>query len=267
MYSSNVTQLVEILSNIDIYLLIFVRVLGFIMLLPVIGARSVPVVTRIGFSLAISVIIYSSGVIETVIYTDSVLGFTTLIIREFLVGLIIGFVVFFITNILYLSGFYIDQQIGLSMVNILDPLSQMQVPIVGNLYYFVICIMLILSGGHYKIIHSFVNSYEVLAIGSAQMVGNIDLFNVILNLMTFFFVTGVKIAMPIIGTIFVLDVALGILVKTAPQINVFVVGVPIKLFIGLFAIWFTVPMLPAVYEFLIDRMMSAVLDVIKVMMP
>ncbi len=267
MYSSNVTQLVEIFSNADIFLLVFIRVFGFVSIVPIIGGRNVPSVTKIGFSLAVAGIVYLSGITETVVYDDNVAGYVLLIIKEYLVGLMIGFIVFSIFNVFFLAGFYIDQQMGLSMSNILDPLSQTQVPISGNLYYFIMSFIFILTGGHYKIIQTFVSSYRLVGIGAAKLVGNADIFNVFLQMITYFFIMGMKIAMPVVGMLLILDIALGLLVKTAPQINVFVVGVPIKLLAGLVIVFFVAPMLLFVYETLMDNIVRYVFDIIKVMVP
>lgn len=267
MDSQNASILISMFSNSDIFLVILIRILGFMTLMPVLGGRNIPVIARIGFCMALASIVYSSGNITEIFYYDSIAGYILLLTKEFMVGFIIGFVVYFIFNIAYLAGFLTDQQIGFSMANVFDPITQTQVPITGNLYYFSICMFLIITNGHHFIINSLFYSYKALPIGSAVIIGNGNLFYAMLQIMISFFIIGVSISLPIIGTILITDLILGLLVKTMPQMNVFVIGMPAKIFIGLFAVWLIIPMFSNVYSNIYDEVSKAILNVIKVMMP
>lgn len=267
MDSMGAVYLTEILSNADIFMLIFARMIGFIAIVPIIGGRNVPLMARVGFSIALASIIYSTGQITNIFYYDNIIGYGFLIAKEFFVGYIIGFVAVFIINVTYLAGFYTDQQIGFSMANVFDPITQTQVPITGNLYYFMISVIIIISNTHHMFIKMLFYSYKALPIGNALLIGNQKLFYVMLELMERFFVIGVSIAIPIIGVILVMDLVLGILVRTVPQINVFVVGMPIKVLVGIFTIWIILPMFTNVYHFIYNAFTQYMLSVIGVMIP
>lgn len=267
MDSQSAAELINMFSNSDIFLVIFIRMIGFITLMPVLGGRNIPVMARIGLCMILASVVYSSGNVTEIFYYDSIAGYILLLIKEFIVGFIIGFVVYFIFNIAYLAGFLTDQQIGFSMANIFDPITQTQVPITGNLYYFSLCMFLIVSNGHHFVINSIFYSYRALPIGSAVIIGNGSLFQVLIKIMSSFFITGISIALPIIGTVLITDLVLGVLVKTMPQMNVFVVGMPAKIFIGLFAILLVIPMFSNIYNIIYNQMSEAILNVIKVMMP
>lgn len=267
MNSSGAAELIQILSNADIFLLIFVRILGMVVITPVIGGRQIPVITRIGLSLIIASLVYSSGNVTDITYNDSIIGYGILIAKEFFVGFIIGFVIYFIINIMYLAGHFTDQQIGFSMVSVYDPITQAQVPITGNLYYFAICVLFIVSNGHHMVIKALFYSYKAIPIGMARILENGELLTVIMQLAIQFFSLGFTIAMPIIGIILVMDLVLGILVKTVPKINVFVVGMPLKVFVGLIAIWIVIPVFISAYNIIFGLMSDSVLNIIKVMMP
>ena len=267
MDSSNAAALVEILSNADLFILIFVRIMGTILITPVIGGTHIPAMVRIALSLAISAILFYSGDIVTQIeYADSVLGYGMLIMQEFLVGFIIGFVVFLVLNITYFAGHFIDQQIGFSMVSVYDPITQEQVPISGNLYYFALCTLMIVTNGHHLIIKSLFYSYKAVPLVSAQLFMNGKLISVISGLVVDFFAIGFSIALPVIAIILIMDLVLGILTKTVPKINVFVVGIPAKLFAGLVTMMLIAPMLSGVSSIFYNEISDAVLNVIKVMM-
>ncbi len=267
MDSSGASALTEILSNADIFVLIFVRILGTVIITPVIGGTHIPAMARIGFSLALAGIVYYSGNTMEIVYNDSVLGYGLLIAGEFFVGVIIGFVVFFILNVAYLAGHFIDQQIGFSMVSVYDPITQSQVPITGNLYYFALCTLFIVSNGHHMLIKSLFYSYNAIPVGAASIIGNGKIITVLFEIVVNFFTVGFLIALPIVGIILIIDVVLGILIKAVPQINVFVVGMPAKVFIGLISIFIVLPMFVGIYNIIYSQIYTAVLNVIKVMMP
>lgn len=261
----NTQALMDIFNNTDIYMLIFIRILGFLMFLPVIGGRSNSAVIKIGLALGISTIIFANG-IDEVFYDDNLIGYGMLLLKEFFVGIIVSYIISFFFNIVYLAGHITDQQIGFSMANVFDPVSNAQVPITGNLYYFSLCALFVVNGGHYMVISAIINSYKALPIGKAYLIGNNGLFFGIINMMGDFFKIGMLIALPIVGVILVMDVALGILVRTVPKINVFVIGMPLKVIAGLFALWFIIPIFSNVYAKIYYLIQEAILNSIKVMM-
>lgn len=263
----NTQSLLDIFNNVDVFMLVFIRVIGIFITLPVLGGGTIPTSTKLGFSLALTGIIYSSGLIyiPPEFNIQDVVVYGMLILKEFLVGLIIGFVVFFIFNSVYFSGHLTDQQMGYSMSSVYDPISNTQVPISGNLYYFSLCALFIINKGHYMIINTIYYSYKALPIGKAFIVGNQNLTNLILYEMLQFFVIGTLFALPIIGIILIMDVSLGVLVKTVPKVNVFAVGMPLKAMAGLIALWIIVPAFSDVYVRIFSVLSELILGVVKVL--
>jgi flagellar biosynthetic protein FliR len=233
MDSAALQPLQDLFGQVDILMLIFVRVTAFFILLPVISMRNIPRTSLVFLSLTISVLLYSSGLITIAPYVDTTLGYVYIILREFIAGLTMGFVLFAVFNLIFFTGQIIDYMIGFSMVNVLDPLTQIQVPIVGNLYFLVMSVLLVVTGGLHMFIEVFFHSYTVLPIGAAWVVGNEYIAWYIPTLLGEFINLAVRIALPLMGAIMIVDAALGILIRTVPQINVFVVGIPIKICIGL----------------------------------
>ena len=125
---------------------------------------------------------------------------------------------------------------------------------------------MIVTNGHHFIIKSLFYSYKAIPIGSAQIFLNGKLVSVFFGLAIDFFVIGFSIALPVIAIILIIDLVLGILIKTVPQINVFVVGMPAKVFVGLMAVMLIVPMFSGITNIFYQEISDAVLNVIKVMM-
>lgn len=268
MFFDNTQNLLDIFNNVEVFMLVLVRVVGLLITLPVLGGGTIPTSAKLGFAMAITGVIYSSGFIavDPQFNIQNVAIYGMLILKEFLVGLIIGFIVFFIFNAVYFSGHISDQQIGYSISSIFDPTSNAQVPITGNLYYFALCALFIVNKGHYMVINTIYYSYKALPIGKAFIVGNENLTKLLLYTMTQFFIIGTLFSLPIIGIILIMDVSLGVLVKTVPKVNVFAVGMPLKAIAGLIALWIIIPAFSDIYIRIFSLLSENILNAIKVLM-
>lgn len=259
--------LIDMFNNMDLYVLILIRIIGFLIFIPVLGGSSIPSSVKIGMAMSIAAIVFTSGNVTDVTYTNNIIGYGMLILKEFFVGAIISYIVSFVFNSVYLAGHLTDQQIGFSMANIFDPISNTQVPISGNLYYFSLCALFIVNRGHHMIISTLFYSYKSLPIGKAYIIGNEGLFFGIINIMLEFFKIGTMLALPIIGTILVMDIALGVLVRAVPKMNVFVVGMPLKVLAGVIALWIIIPVFSEIYYRIYSLISDLILNSIKVMIP
>ncbi len=259
--------LTDVYNRLDLYFIILVRLAGFITILPVFTGNNFPTQAKIGFSVFVSYLLFSSGKI-TVAYSDlTVLTYITILVTEFTVGFILAFVVYMFFSLIYFAGQLMDFQVGFSMVSVFDPLSQIQVPILGNMFYLVITIFLVQSGGLNAILAAFFYSYEALPINSAILLENGKIVKIFVDFILKFYSTGIQIALPVVGSILIVDVALGLLVKAVPQMNVFVVGMPIKLLVGLFVIIYIVPLISSIYSYTFDESYRTVMKIMGGMSP
>jgi flagellar biosynthetic protein FliR len=256
----------SLFEQTDIYLLIIVRLLGFFVIMPIFGGTNVPTMTRIGLSVVIAGIIISTQQVQPIIYYDNVFMYAFLVLKEVVVGIMLGFCVYIVIATLYLAGQLVDFQIGFSMVSVFDPLTQIQVPITGNLYYFLVSVILVVTNAHYTIFRALFYSYKVLPIGAANILSN-EVMSTFMAMISSYFIISVKIALPIMGAILVLDSALGLMARTAPQINIFSVGVPLKLLIGLIIIWATADMFKPVSDYLFQLIYENLFNIIKGLIP
>lgn len=258
--------LTGLFEQTDLYLLVVVRLLGFFVIMPIFGGDNVPATVRVGLSVIVAGIILSTQSISPIIYDNNVISYAVLIIKEAVVGIILGFSVYLVISTLYLAGQLIDFQIGFSMVSVFDPVTQLQVPITGNLYYFLICALMIVTNAHQIIFKALFYSFTVLPIGGSNILSN-EVMSSIMSMISSYFVISVKIAMPMTGAILVLDTALGIMTRTAPQLNIFSIGIPLKLIFGLWLIWATSDMFIPISDFLFNEIFKNMFEIIKGLMP
>jgi len=254
-------------NNVDVLLIIFVRLIGFFLMIPLFSGTTIPMFIRILFVVPLAYIIFTSGVVTSVYYDDSIVGLTVLMVREFFVGFSMSFVVYIIFTLMYLAGQMIDHQMGFAMVSVLDPVAQIQVPITGNLLNIMTILLLVRSGGFNYFVAAIYRSFEFLPIGQAQILNNEFLAYYVVTMFVQYFILGVQLAMPIVGTVLLIDVSMGFLVKAAPQMNVFVVGIPIKMAVGMLILYAVIPAFAHIYEFIETRSLDALFNIMGGLAP
>ena len=253
-------------DNIEVIFVVLARMIGFILLLPVFTGQTIPNVVKLMLVLCIAYIAVYSGMVDSFPSQETLSGFAVVIAQELFTGMIVSFVVYLLFTVFYFVGQLVDYQIGFSMVSVLDPTSQLQVPITGNLYYLIVTLFFVQSGGLSSLISAVYYSYNLIPPGSAYIVGNNNMILYIIGLLLTYFSIGLRIALPVIGTIVVIDIALGILTKAVPQMNIFVVGMPIKLIIGLIVLYLIIPTISPIFSNVFEATMAAVTDILKEMM-
>ena len=238
------------LEQLEIFVLILMRIASFIYVAPFFNTANVPRRTKIGLAFFVTVLVYSVKADMTVEYSG-IIGYAVVVLQEVAVGLILGAMASFCVQIIMFSGKIIDMDIGISMAQLYDPTTRIQVGIMGNFYYYMMMLLLIISGMHQYLVSAIIETYRVIPIGGVKFGAGI--YNGIIGFMSDFFVIGFRIALPVFATILMLNCVLAILAKVSPQMNMFVVGMQLKIFVGIFVILFTISMLPSVSNFILDE--------------
>lgn len=222
-------------TYLDTYLLVFVRVLGMMLIVPILSNRNVPYMTKAAFAFFLSMVIMGAVSIETSVNSTDVVNYALQVTLEFITGYTIGFGAYVVFSILSLAGQFIDMQIGFSMVNVFDPMSQIQLTITGNLYYYILMMIAIITNAHHYFIRALLYSFEAIPLGG--MVISPALNAAIINYMEDFFAIALRISAPIFFVMLITNVVLGVLARAVPQLNMFVIGFPIKIIFGLVTIF------------------------------
>lgn len=230
-----------IMSKYELFLIVIVRCSGIFLISPFFSSQNIPNRIKIGMTIFLSIIIASTLNISI---EDLGIPMVILICKELLVGVTIGFISSISVSAFYIMGQIIDMSMGFGMVNVIDPQSRTQVPLMGNFYYMLALLLLITLDGHHIIINSIIDSYKYIPVGEFKLDG--DIIYSLIDLISNVFVIGFKLSAPIVAIIFLLDLLLGVMVRTIPQMNVFVIGLPMKIFIGLVIIAATIPMFNAI---------------------
>ena len=194
---------------------------------------------------------------------SSLLSFILLVAKEFVIGLTLGFISYLITTSIYLAGQIIDMHIGFGMVNVFDPLTNIQIPVTANFYFIVASLMLLVIDGHHLLIYTLCDSFTLFPIGSKIVIEQ-SLVDFVVNIFTSILAISFKIAAPITCAILITDVALGIIAKAVPQVHVFIVGLPLKILAGFIVMAITIPAFRSIVHVLMDGMHNEIINFLRV---
>lgn len=245
-----------------VLLLVFIRMSSLFVITPVFGRRELPAYLKIGLAFFCSYIIVPLLGDVRIEYTN-LLSFAVIAAKEFLVGIIIGYVSFLVFSALYTAGQIIDTQIGFGLVNVLDPTTNIQVPMTGNFMLILTTVFFLAIDGHHILLSALFKSYSVLPINGFEFTE--AMVNNITTIFSDVFAIGFKISIPVLAAALLSEVALGILSKTVPQMNVFVVGIPLKIGIGLLSLYVMMPIFIQVMTVTFDRMYGYIYLIIRSM--
>lgn len=241
------------LENFELYLLILVRISSFITTAPLFSLKHVPVRVKAGFSIFIALILYFA-LPQTMPDYVGVIGFAILVVSEAIAGALMGFFANIAYHILAFAGQIIDMEIGFSMVNTMDPTSNINTTITANFYGYLIMLMMIITDLHHFILRALVDSFQVIGIGRAVFRPN--MYDLMLNFMIDYFIIAFRIILPVFAAILLVNTVLAILAKVAPEMNMFVVGMQLKIFIGLAILLMIIGLLPSVADAIFNEIMK-----------
>lgn len=250
------------LNHLELYLFILVRITGFIFTAPFFSLKNVPFRVKTGLSIFLAAIVFYTLSIPAPQYIG-VIGFAIIVVKEAIAGAIMGLFANMAYYILNFSGQIIDTEIGFSMVNVMDPLTNIQTTITANLYGYLVMLIMMATNLHHYFLKAIIDSFQVVGIG--KEVFDTGLYHLMVHYITNYFIIGFRIVLPIFASMLIVNTILAILAKIAPQINMFVVGMQLKVFIGLLVLVIIVEIMPSVSDFIFNEMMKMLKASIQLM--
>ncbi|WP_373229578.1 flagellar biosynthetic protein FliR [Cohnella sp.] len=240
------------------FLLVLCRISAFFIVAPIFSTRTFPKSMKIGLSFFVSLIVFMTIGFDTNVTADAT--YILAIIREIFAGLLIGYVAYIFFAIVQTAGGLMDLQMGLAMANIIDPITGVTAPMMGNLKFMLMSLVFLSLNGHHYLLAAIMDSYEWLPLDNKLFEiyygGNVTEF--LTRTFADTFLLALQISAPIVVTMFLTDVGLALLARTAPQYNVFVIGIPVKILVGLAMLVLLLPGFSALFQMLFDHMFEAI---------
>ena len=244
-------------DQIQYFLLIFVRISTVIALLPVFGSAQIPPQIKVAISLLLSALLFTTIMsLKPQFPLAFSLGlFVLLVLKEAMVGLAIGFVSTFLFTAVHLAGQLVDTEMGFGFVEVADPFTDEPITVLGQFQVVIFTILFLLFNGHYFLLLAIQKSFEIVPLFSAHLPGAEESFFVT-TLVAKVFVLALRFAAPIYVTLILTEMALGVVARTVPQINIFFVGMPLKIVLGLGVMMIVLPNLARLFKQTIELLMQ-----------
>ncbi len=249
------------LLTFEYFLLILVRISCFIYIAPFFGMQNAPGRIKIGLSFFISLLLYQLVPRESLGYTG-IVGYSIIVLKEGITGLLIGFAANICNSIILLAGNLIDMNIGFSMAQEYNPQMQTQASVTGNLYSYLVLLLLVITNMHHYILRAVADSYQLIPV-NGQVFQWDSLLTGFVTYMIDLFVIAFRIILPVFACLMILNCILGIMAKVSPQMNMFAVGMQLKVLFGLFVMLVTIELFINVSDFIFDEMKRTIVSMIK----
>jgi len=227
------TTIVHIIDYLSAFLWPFIRVSAFVMVMPVIGGSFVPARVRILLALALTLII-APTVVSPATEPMSLAGLL-LLMREFTIGIIMGFAVQLVFDAIVLGGQVIAMSMGLGFAVFLDQARGVNIPVLGQLFLMLGMLVFLSLDGHLALIQLVADSFHLLPISFSEI--SADAIEEFLIWSANVFAVGLKIALPAITALLVVNLSFGVMSRAAPTLNLFAVGFPVAMLLGFVVIF------------------------------
>jgi flagellar biosynthetic protein FliR len=218
-------------AEFERFLFVFFRVGALVLFVPILGSRQVPSSMKIGFILFLSIAIFPLVEGRPLPEPRGIFDLAIFLISDVTIGLGIAFITRLIFTAVQIAGTVVDFQMGFGVVNVIDPQTDTQVSVTAQFHNIIAVLIFLAVDAHHFIIQAIVESF--LIINPAEISFADITPGYMLHLFSGTFTTAVKIAAPIMAILFFLSVGLGLVARTVPQMNVFIVGFPLQIGVGL----------------------------------
>ena len=249
------------MSELEYFLFVFVRIASFVFVAPFFSTRGVPNNAKVALSVFVAYIMYHFGPEHIYPEYNTILGFATVVLKEVSVGLLIGLAAQMCTSIVLFAGRIIDMEVGLSMANVFDPTTNEQASITGALMQYGVMMILYTTGLHRFLLKALMETFILIPVGNAHI--NTDrLLESLIAFLGDYIIIGFRVCLPVFASITLMNIVLGLLAKLAPQMNMFSVGIQLKLLAGLSVIMVTISLLPDVCNFITTQIQQMIISMV-----
>jgi len=245
------------------FMVILVRTSALVAAMPVLGSPNLPAVVKAAIALILALVLWPVVDLGGLQAPTTLMGFLPLVVGETLIGVILGLSARLLLTSLQIMGQMAGFQMGFAVANVIDPMSGMQISVLGQFVYLVGILVFLAVGGHHMFIRALADSFTLVPPGSFGL--SQGLFQQMMGLAANMFYLAVRIGAPIIGALLFTSVIMGILAKTVPQMNILIVGFPLKITVGLVMLAATITVLVPVMAKVFKNLGAVLTGLLKAM--
>ena len=226
------------------FLLPLFRIAALLMSMPIIGTQLVPMRVRLYLTLAIAVVLVPG--LPPVPVVEALSGQAMLLIAEqILIGAMFGFVLQLFFQVFIVSGQLLAMQMGLGFASMVDPTNGVSVPVIGQFFNMLVVLLFLAMNGHLVVLEILSESFVTLPIGGGLTTNH---FWEVAGKLGWVLGAGLLMVLPAITALLVVNLAFGLMTRAAPQLNIFSIGFPLTLVLGLIIVWIGMADILAQYQ-------------------
>jgi len=247
----------------EIFILTFLRISAMIITIPILGDITVPARVKGGLALLITFLVFPF--VQTVSWrlSSDIFSLIYRMIGEIMIGVMVGFAGRLIFDGIQLAGQLIGFQMGFSIVNVIDPVNNEQVSIISQFQYLIAMLIFLVMNGHHIFLYAIVESFRILPPLGFHFSG--ELMQLVLVFVRNMLEVAIKTGAPIIAVLLFMSVGMGLVARTVPQINIFIVGFPLQIAIGLIGLGVTLPIFLRVVETYFSNLEGEIILLLRLM--
>jgi flagellar biosynthetic protein FliR len=226
-------------AQLETFFLIWVRCSTMLMIMPVFGTSEIPVMVRIALGLIVSFVVYPTVTAMQPLADLDALAIA--LISQVVIGILFGFVTQMVFMGVQFAGEIIDIQIGFAVANVINPASQQQVTIIGELQLALATLIFLVTNSHLLFFRGIGGSFNLLPLPWMNITTATQ--HSIVTFFTQALLIVFSVSAPVAITLFLVNITLAFLARVAPQMNIFVIGFPLQITVGLLMLVLTLPLL------------------------
>jgi flagellar biosynthetic protein FliR len=247
-------------SWVSQYFYPFARIAGCLGVMPLLGSKLVPRQIRILLSVFITLII--APILPPMPVVDPMsLDSFIIIFQQMLIGIVLGFLVEIVTQVFVLAGQLIAMQTGLGIATTVDPTQGVSVVVVSQWFLFLVSLTFLALNGHLIVIEIVVESFHTMPIGGTAWTA--DDYGRMVSWGGWMFASALVIALPALTSLLIVNFAFGVMTRAAPQLNIFSLGFPVTMLVGLVIIWLTIGQLGEGFHVLLETLFTFLRSLIR----
>jgi flagellar biosynthetic protein FliR len=233
-------------AQIEVFLLSMFRSAGIMATAPIFSHRTLPIQLKFAFAMILSFLIFPFAKPANYVSPGSLIELLGVGVTEFLLGALIGFIFYLLFVGVQFAGGLIGFQIGFAVVNVIDPMTSQNISIIGQFQFLLATLLFLIMDGHHMVLSAVLDSFRLVPMATVQF--HLHSARELVRMSAGVFVIAVKIASPVMLALLLTDCALGVLSRTVPQMNIFIVGFPLKIMVGLFVIGMSLPVFAYIFQ-------------------
>jgi flagellar biosynthetic protein FliR len=248
-------------SQFLVFLMLFTRITAMIVVAPILGHQAIPVQMKVAFGMFFAFVMYPIASAQASVINAELLPLVLMAMKEVAVGLTIGFATGLLFAGVRYAGELISLDTGLSGAAMFDAEMNSQASLISEFLYLGMLMVFLLLNGHHFVIEALEMSYAAVPLGGFTF--NTEITQMMIKLTGYAFVIAVKLAAPVMVAMFLINVALSILSRVMPQMNIFALAFPLKIGIGFYALVASAPLLVFVFKKLLTSFETNILELVK----